>query len=111
MYTPIYGDIIWLDFDPQSGHEQSGRRPAIVVNNSEYHIYTKTLTIVCPITNANRHFPLHVPLDGTVTTGYIMCEQVKALDISSRNAEFIERAPNDIMGYVTHLLTSFLHES
>lgn len=103
-YIPSQGDIIYLDFDPQSGHEQKGRRPALVISNYTYNNLTK-LALVCPITNTNRRFPLHVPLDSkTTTTGFIMCEQVKALDIISRNAEFFERIPSNIIHEVFDII-------
>jgi len=104
MYIPNQGDIIYLDFNPQAGHEQNGRRPALVVSNETYNNITK-MALVCPITNTNRNFPLHVPLDlCTKTTGYIMCEQVKALDISVRNASLIEIAPSNIIQEVFDIL-------
>ena len=63
------------------------------------------MALVCPITNTNRNFPLHVPLDlSTQTTGYIMCEQVKALDISVRNASLKEKAPSNIIQEVFDIL-------
>ena len=79
------GDILFLNFTPQSGHEQRGRRPAVVVSNNVYnHIHN--LLMVCPITNTDRDFPSHVRLDSrTKTTGTIMCDQVRALDVSARN--------------------------
>ncbi|MCL2366370.1 MAG: type II toxin-antitoxin system PemK/MazF family toxin [Oscillospiraceae bacterium] len=88
------GDVAWLDLDPQSGHEQKGRRPVIVVSNSDFHLLTGSkLAMVCPITNTSRTNLLHVPLDrNTQTTGFIMCEQVKVLDITTRNYKFIEKA-------------------
>ena len=96
-YIPNQGDIIYLDFDPQAGHEQRGRRPALVVSNITYNKLTK-MALVCPITNTNRNFPLHVALNSkTNTSGFIMCEQVKALDINFRNATFQERLPSDLM--------------
>ncbi|MGI6435897.1 MAG: type II toxin-antitoxin system PemK/MazF family toxin [Syntrophomonadaceae bacterium] len=103
-YIPEQGDIIYLEFDPQAGHEQKGRRPAFVASNNTFNQFTK-LAIVCPITNTNRVFPLHVPLDGkTKTTGVIMCEQAKSLDISARNAAFFEKAPRDIVQEVSELI-------
>jgi len=64
------GDIIKLNFDPQSGREQAGYRPAVVISNDIFNIKTN-MEIVCPITNTNRSFPLHIPLDNrTTTTGY-----------------------------------------
>ena len=93
------GDIAWLDLDPQSGHEQKGRRPVIVVSNSDFHLLTNNkLAMVCPITNSGRANLLHVELDKqTHTTGYIMCEQAKVLDITTRNYKFIEKAPAAIL--------------
>ena len=89
-----------MDFQPQAGHEQRGRRPALVISNSSFHRYTH-MTIVCPITNTNRGFPLHVRLGNrTQTTGVIMCEQVKSLDYAARNAAFVERIPDEILNEV-----------
>ena len=97
VYQAKQGDIILLDFTPQSGHEQQGRRPALVVSNDFFNRVTN-MAMVCPITNTMRTFPLHVALDArTKTTGSILCEQVKSLDMTSRNAEFKERAPDDIV--------------
>ena len=96
------GDIAWLDLDPQSGHEQKGRRPVMVVSNEDFHILTSgKLAMVCPITNTGRANLLHVELDKqTCTTGYIMCEQAKVLDITTRNYVFIEVAPAAILAKV-----------
>lgn len=103
-YIPEQGDIILLQFDPQTGHEQRGRRPAFVASNNTFNQFTK-MAIVCPITNANKGFPLHVPLDErTRTTGVIMCEQAKSLDILARKASLIEKAPQDIVKEVTDIL-------
>ncbi|MBF4696070.1 type II toxin-antitoxin system PemK/MazF family toxin [Fusibacter ferrireducens] len=103
-YIPNQGDIVYLDFDPQAGHEQKGRRPALVVSNFTYNKLTR-MALVCPITNTNRHFPLHVALNSkTRTSGFIMCEQVKALDINFRNAEFFEHLPADVMQEVFDII-------
>jgi mRNA interferase MazF len=107
-YLPEQGDIILLEFDPQAGHEQKGRRPAIVVSNNIFNKFTK-IAIVCPITNTDRGFPLHVPLDErTNTIGVIMCEQVKSLDISARNALLLEKAPKDIVAEIIDIITGFV---
>lgn len=104
VYIPDQGDIITLEFDPQAGHEQKGRRPAIVVSNNAFNNITK-MAVVCPITNTNRYFPLHVQLDErTVTTGVIMCEQAKSLDLFVRNASFKEKAPIEILEEVVDVL-------
>lgn len=107
-YIPEHGDIVFLEFDPQAGHEQSGKRPALVVSNTTYNKFTK-MAMVCPITNTNRNFPLHIELDKrSKTTGVIMCEQVKALDIRARNVSFHEKAPEDILEEVSDILIGFV---
>jgi mRNA interferase MazF len=83
------GDVIWLAFDPQAGHEQKGRRPALVVSNETFNNFS-SLTIVCPITNRNKDYPFHIELDDrTKTTGVILCDQVRTLDINVRNYAYI----------------------
>ncbi len=107
-YIPKQGDIVYLEFNPQKGHEQKGKRSALVVSNNTYNQFTK-IAIVCPITNTKRGFPLHVELDErTETTGVIMCEQVKALDIVARNISYREKAPKDIVEEVTDIIISFV---
>ncbi|MDR1617253.1 MAG: type II toxin-antitoxin system PemK/MazF family toxin [Syntrophomonadaceae bacterium] len=100
------GDIIEINFNPQSGHEQAGYRPAVVVSNDFFNIKTN-LTLVCPITNTDRPFPLHVPLDDrTITTGVILCEHVKALDIKARDYKVIEQIPVDLLEEIIAILFS-----
>ena len=91
------GTIIKINFNPQAGHEQAGYRPAVVISNNIFNEKTK-LSIVCPITNTNNHFPLHIPLDDrTRTTGVILCEHIKALDLNSRTYQVVENLQNDIL--------------
>ena len=100
------GDIIKVSFDPNSGHEQAGYRPALVVSNNEFNKRTK-LAIVCPITNTDNSFPLHVPLDTrTSTTGVILCEHVRTLDLQSRKSRFVEKVPDDILKLVTDIISA-----
>ena len=102
------GSIIWLDFDPQLGHEQKGRRPALVVSKKSFNKFSK-MTIACPITNTNKAHPFHVELDDrTKTTGVVLCDQVKALDINPRKYEFIEKIPSDLLFDVLDILSSFI---
>jgi len=97
-YKAKQGDIIWLDFDPQTGHEQKGRRPAIIISNNSFNNFSNTAALVCPITNTDKNIPIQIKLNNkTKTTGIIMCNQAKILDISKRNAAFIEKAPEDII--------------
>ncbi len=104
------GQIIKINFNPQSGHEQAGYRPAVVISNNIFNRKTK-LSIVCPITNTNNKFPLHVPLDNrTKTTGVILCEHIKALDLNSRKYQTIENLPNDILQNVIDIIYSELEQ-
>ena len=96
-YHPAQGDLVMMDFNPQAGHEQAGRRPALVISNKAFHRYTR-MAIVCPITNQIKDYPMHVKLDErTKTTGEVLCEHVKSLDLTARKAVFIERLPDDLL--------------
>lgn len=100
------GDIIKLDFNPRSGHEQAGYRPAVVLSNDFFNARTN-LTIVCPITSTNGPFPLHIPLDNrTSTTGVVLCEHIKALDLNARNYKVIERIPDDLLDEIIAVVFS-----
>ena len=100
------GDIIKLNFTPQSGHEQAGYRPAVVVSNNFFNKATN-LVIACPITNATKDYPLRIKLDDrTNTTGYILCDHVKSLDINSRGYTFVEKLPEDILAEVLSVIIS-----
>lgn len=102
------GDIVYLDFDPQSGHEQRGRRPALVVSNDLYN-RVSNLTMVCPITHTDRAHPFHVRLDErTKTDGVILCDQARMLDLNSRNASFVEKAPSEIIAEAVDLIIGFV---
>ena len=92
-YVPEKGDFVTLSFDPQSGHEQKGRRPAPVISNFLFNKATG-LAIVCPITNTNRNIPFHLPVPSAASlTGFVMAEQVKSVDYNARKARFVEKAP------------------
>jgi mRNA interferase MazF len=107
-YIPKQGDIIFMDFDPQAGHEQQGRRPALVISNEFFNKHTQ-MAMVCPITNTDNKFPLHVPLNTqTRTTGVILCEHVKCQDIQKRNATFVEKAPAEIVAEVKDIIIGFV---
>ena len=108
-YQAKQGDIIWLSFDPQAGHEQKGRRPAIVTSNDRFNRHMRTTAMICPITSTNRSEIVHIRLhDEMETHGYILCDQAKILDLQARNAEFIERAPDDIIFEMVDIISSFL---
>lgn len=100
------GDIIKVNFNPQAGHEQAGYRPALVISNNFFNQKTN-LTIVCPITNTNNRFPLHILLDDrTETTGVILCEHVKALDLNARTYRVVEQLPKDLLEKVIEVVFS-----
>lgn len=93
VYVPDKGDFITLSFDPQTGHEQRGRRPALVISNLLFNQGTG-MAIVCPITNTNRGVPFHLPVPSSSSlTGFVMIEQVKSVDYNARNAKYVEQAP------------------
>lgn len=96
MYHPKQGDIVLWDFSPQSGNEQAGRRQGVVISNEQFFMRTK-FALVCPISNTGSKFPLHIPLDNrTKTTGVILTEHMKCLDVISRNIQFVEKMPEDL---------------
>ena len=90
------GDIIKINLNPTKGHEQAGYRPVIVVNNT-FLSRASNMTIVCPITNTDRNNPVHVRLDGLTTTGFVMCDQVRAIDIRVREYKVIETVDKETL--------------
>jgi len=89
-YIPAKGDIVWVAFNPQKGHEQKGHRPAIVISPYKYNAKTG-LAIVCPITSKIKGYPFEVKINGKIT-GAILADQIKSLDFIARNFKFIEKA-------------------
>jgi mRNA interferase MazF len=110
-YAPKQGDFVVVTFDPQSGHEQKGRRPALVVSKTAFNRHTG-MAMLCPITNTFRDFPFHVPVSaGSKLTGYIMVEQIKSVDYASRKAKFIAKAPRPVLDQVLGILDACLYDS
>lgn len=108
-YVPRKGDFVALTLDPQSGHEQRGRRPPLVISNDLFNRHTG-LCIACPITSTRRDYPCHVAIpDGLEVTGFIMVEQVKSLDFRARKAKRIDRAPESILQEVLSLLDACVY--
>lgn len=107
-YRPRQGDFVFLTFDPQSGHEQKGRRPALIVSKDLFNQATG-LALVCPITNTDRRHPFHVPVSQPgKLTGFIMAEQVKSVDFDARKVKFIEKAPKETLNEVLALLDAII---
>lgn len=108
-YIPNKGDFVALTFDPQSGHEQRGRRPALVVSNDLFNRHTG-LCIVCPVTNTRRNFPFHVSIpDGEKITGVVMVEQVKSVDFQARSATRLGKAPETVLDDVLSILDACIY--
>ena len=109
-YQPRSGDIIWVDFHPQSGHEQRGRRPALVVWGNDALELIPGMAQVCAISNTDNGFPLHVPLDevSSSTTGFVLCEQNRVFDLEARHAEFKDRASEEVLLRVKNILRALL---
>jgi len=109
-YIPAKGDFIILSFDPQSGHEQKGHHPALIVSNKAFNKATG-LSIVCPITNTNRNIPFHVAITKESSlTGYVMVEQVKSIDYKSRQIKFIEKASENMLAEVLSILDACIYQ-
>ncbi len=108
-YVPKKGDLVILSFNPQAGHEQKGRRPALVVSNTLFNKHTG-LAMVCPITNRNRNYPFHVKVpDQSSLSGFIMAEQIRAVDYASRKIKFVEKAPQIVLNDVLGILDACLY--
>lgn len=97
------GEIIKINFNPNRGHEQAGYWPAVVVSNDVFNSHN-TVVMVCPITNTPRPYPTHVKLKGFETTGSIMCEQMRSLDINSRGYKSVEQLPQDVLDEVIDII-------
>jgi len=90
-YIPERGDIVWLDFTPQAGHEQQGKRPAIVLSPQAYNKKTG-LALFCPITTKQKGYPFEVEIHARKINGVVLSDQIKSLDWQQRGADFIEKA-------------------
>ncbi|TCW60097.1 endoribonuclease MazF [Treponema sp. J25] len=93
-YVPDQGDIVWLDFNSQQGHEQKGRRPALVLSFKEYNEKIG-LAIFCPITSKIKGYPFEVEVVGEKIKGCVLSDQIKSLDWTVRNIEYIEKIKNE----------------
>jgi mRNA interferase MazF len=107
-YVPERGDAVWISLNPQAGHEQSGRRPAVILSPSLYNARVG-LAILCPITNQPKGYPFEVLIPaGLGVTGVILADQVKSLDWRVRRAEFICALPEDTLSQVLERLGTLL---
>ena len=96
-YVPARGDLIWLQFNPQAGHEQAGHRPAVVISPNSYNRRVG-LTLCCPITSQVKGYPFEVLLpQGLGVEGAILSDQIKSLDWRARKARRIGTLPPDVL--------------
>lgn len=108
-YIPRKGDFVAVTFDPQSGHEQRGRRPALVVSNTLFNRHTG-IAIVCPLTNTDRQFPFHVAVvNNPEVAGFVMVEQVKSIDFRTRKAKRISKASDSLLEEVLSILDACIY--
>ena len=109
-YVPQCGDVVWITLNPQAGHEQAGRRPAVVLSPKNYNDKVG-LAILCPITNQVKGYPFEVLLPaGSPVAGAILSDQVKSLDWRVRNTELICTLPDDTISEVLQRLVTLLSQ-
>jgi mRNA interferase MazF len=107
-YIPDRGDIIWITLNPQAGHEQAGRRPALVISPDAYNRKVG-LAIMCPITSQIKGYPFEVKIpDELKISGVILSDQIKNLDWKARNAEFICKLPEEVTREVLKKLNTLI---
>jgi len=107
-YVPERGDIIWLEFDPQAGHEQAGRRPAIVLSPKAYN-ERSGLMVCCPITSKIKGYPFEVLLpEGIEISGAILTDQIRNVDWRARNARFITQLPTSHVQNILRMACTLL---
>jgi mRNA interferase MazF len=99
-YCPDAGDVIWLNFDPQAGREQAGRRVALVLSPAAYNQRAR-LCILCPITNQAKGYPFESSIPGGLAvTGVVLSDQVKSLSWTDRKAQFLCKMPEAVIADV-----------
>lgn len=107
-YVPDAGDLVWLTFDPQAGHEQRGRRPALIVSPRVYNAKAG-LAMACPVTSQVKGYPFEVALPPTgAITGVVLSDHVKSLDWQARRVAFEAKAPADVLTEVRERLRALL---
>ena len=107
-YVPDRGDIVWLNFNPQAGHEQAGRRPALVLSPKSYNDRTG-LALLCPITTAAKGYPFEVPLpQGGGTTGVVLSDHIKSLDWRAKRANLAGQTTPRVVEQVLKMVGTLL---
>ena len=108
IYIPQRGDVVWINMHPQAGHEQAGRRPAVVLSPRSYNDKVG-LALFCPVTNQVKGYPFEVIIPpGLEVTGVILSDQVKSLDWKIRNAEYYDKVPETVVVEIFKKLSTLL---
>jgi mRNA interferase MazF len=110
IYFPKRGDIVWTDFDPAVGHEQMGKRPALVLSPAPFNTAIM-LAMVVPITSKVRGHGFEVPLNGKKVSGVVLCQQVKMIDFMARGIQFAEKAPEEVVSIALAKVRAIVSES
>ena len=109
-YVPRRSDVVWITFNPQAGHEQAGRRPAVVLSPVAYNRKVG-LALLCPITSQVKGYPFEVVVPvGLPVSGVVLADQVKSLDWQARDAEFVCTLPSEIVGEILRRIAVLLAE-
>jgi mRNA interferase MazF len=107
-FIPDRGDIVWLEFNPQAGHEQAGHRPALVLSPKAYNEAT-SLALMCPITGKVKNYPFETPLPGGLkVSGVVLSDHIKSLDWRARKATFAGKAPENVVADVRAKIQTLL---
>lgn len=110
LYAPKRGEVVWLTFTPQAGHEQAGRRPAVVLSPEAYNRKVG-LALVCPITSHIKGYPFEVLLPSDLpVTGVALADQVKSLDWKARQATFCATLPGAVIHEISNKLGVLIEE-
>ena len=107
-YVPRKGDLVTLNFRPEAGHEQHGRRPALVVSNDLFN-HATGFSLVCPITRTDRSHPFHVPIPtGARASGVVLADQLRSVDHGARGVRRLGRAPEGLLDDVLAIVDAVL---
>ncbi len=106
-YVPDAGDIVWVTFDPQAGHEQAGRRPGLVLSPAKYN-GPAGFALTCPITSKVKHYPFEIPVSAKRIEGVVLADQIRSLDWQARQFSFVERADEELLQKVRLFVAKML---
>ena len=106
-YVPARGDIVWLLFSPTKGHEQSGRRPALILSEKQFNEKTD-LAIVAPISSKSHGYETEVVFKTEKVGGVVLVYQIRTMDWKARNVQFCDKIPDDMLNKVQNILISLI---